>query len=230
MTPPFDIVLKASEVYWIRYLAFGKLNQNTEEQWIGFSHKPDEKFSHPFFLNTPETKVNQFVYINNITNKSNKISDHCFYLINNINNLDLFLEFVQHFKRFGVSENIKKLEFLAIQYYRLFGYDGSMDSIILNSSLFYMIQFPQIYFASPIKSKAPVKSSVFSEKISYENLTEVCKVLKGNQPIFINQDGNIVLKTNSIPFVIPFGRQLMTTNEKSLEIFNERTTKTMAKL
>lgn len=222
MTPPFDVVLKASEVYWIRYLAFGKINKDAEEQWIGFSHTPDEKFSDCFFLNTPETKHNQFMYINSIKNYSHKISEHCFYLINNINNLEIFLEFVKHFLQFGYSINTNKLEFLVIQYYRLFGYDGSMDDIVSNSSLFYMIEFPQIYFASPVKPKQSYKSSVFSEKVSYEYFSDICKVLNRGQPVFTNENGMLVLKTNSIPFVLPVGRQLMTINEKSLEIFNER--------
>jgi hypothetical protein len=64
-----SILVKSFEVKWIRYLAYGRLSKDAEEQWIGFSHKPDAKiFKEILFLGTPETKIPQQVYIKNIKN------------------------------------------------------------------------------------------------------------------------------------------------------------------
>ena len=66
-------LVKSFEVKWIRYLAFGKLPNNSEDNWIGFSHKPDsKKISNITFLGTPETKIEQFVIIKNINNVFNE--------------------------------------------------------------------------------------------------------------------------------------------------------------
>lgn len=63
------ILVKSFEVKWIRYIAFGKLPNNDEPQWIGFSHTPDsKKFKDILFLGTPETKIEQYMFINNIKN------------------------------------------------------------------------------------------------------------------------------------------------------------------
>jgi len=210
--PKCEVLFNADSIYWVGFVAYGKLSKDqTKEEWIGFSHEPDSNFQNIICLKTKPTKHKQQIILNKTGNQH--ISWQTMFLIH----------------QYGTEEDVKKMiklirkdAFFVIQYYRLFGYDGSLDDIILNSSLFYMIEFPQIYFSRPIKSKEQIKSNVFSEKINYETLQSVCGVVKGNQPVFVNDDGNFVMKTNSVPFTIANGRQLMTINEECLKIFNER--------
>jgi hypothetical protein len=199
-----EVLIKANEVPWVKYIALGKLNKDHEEDYIGYSKIQN---GNGIVIGTANEKYGQYMYLKNISNIS-----------------PLSVRILTIFKEHGLdlTEVRKRIAqegiYSVIKYYRIFGHDGFFDDMFLNTEFFYMLEYPQIYFSSPETPKE-FKSTIYSEKISF-SIDDIAKI-KNNTLVGVNSDNCLVVKTNYIPFVTGSKRQLLTINESSLKAFQD---------
>lgn len=127
------------------------------------------------------------------------------------------------FKKFVFDNNDFRL---ALNFYRIFGHNGIFDELFLNSEIEYMLRFPQIYFSKAntgievFEEMNKFSSKVYSEPISEMFMNEF-KTISCGSKIFINKDGNFVVRSSDFEYVANFNGKLYRPNKEFFKKVNK---------
>lgn len=108
---------------------------------------------------------------------------------------------------------------LALNFYRIFGHNGIFDELFLNSEIDYMLRFPQVYFSKTNTGiQVPEEMNKFSSKVYSEPISEMFmnefKTISSGTKIFINKDGNFVVRSSDFEYVANFHGRLFKPDKK----------------
>lgn len=127
------------------------------------------------------------------------------------------------FKKFVFDNNDFRL---ALNFYRIFGHNGIFDELFINSEIDYMLRFPQIYFSKAntgievFEEMNKFSSKVYSEPISEMFMNEF-KTISSGTKIFINKDGNFVVRSSDFEYVANFNGKLYRPNKEFFKKVNK---------
>lgn len=124
------------------------------------------------------------------------------------------------------SKNVKENQDVlsALNFYKVFGHVGIFDELFLNSTFKYMLRFPQVYFSKtysgPLSDSLKNVSEKFSSKVFSESLnpdltTIHLEIFQRNaKKVYVNKDGNFVMRSSTFEFVANFKNSLLTILDK----------------
>lgn len=125
----------------------------------------------------------------------------------------------------------------SLEFYKMFGHTGTFDHVFLGSRLEYMLKFPQVYFQKVFQENYPehlielvqdkfskFKSRVYTEQFKPELLNELFKIdSKTNfKKLFVNKDGNFVMKSSGFEYAANFSGSLWTVSDEFKEKVKEK--------